>query len=172
MASSYLTPKELEKLFKNVNDDDYSNGQRPSKEAVEQVAKQVPWPPFALGPVMNRYPVAPQDEGAFEWTGGLPRGESLELDIMLLLRFLCRENGIAIDLSEMLFVHVMASPLPATNKRSIPDWLKEDYEVTKERYDDHPWWHPPGMPWEEVLELVKARREEERRIMRETLEHT
>ena len=150
MASSYLTPEQLEKLLKG--------------RTAAQVKNEVAVPPCGWGEA-NKYPVAPKDKWMFTWNAGLMLGQSSELDIMLLIRRL-----FGADLSEMLFVYVMASPLPATNKRSIPAWLEEEYAVTKERYDDHPWWHPPDMPWEEVLELAKARREEERRIMRETLQ--
>ena len=151
MASPYLTPEQLQELLKG--------------KTTAQVKNEVAVPPCGWGKV-NPYPVAPENKWMFTWKAGLMLGQSSELDIMLSIRRLFEA-----DLSEMLLVYVMASPLPATKKRSIPDWLEKDREVTKERYDEHPWWHPPGMSWEEVLELVKARREKERRIKRETLEH-
>jgi hypothetical protein len=150
----YHTPEKLEEL--------HAEGR-----TTEEVNELVLHPVCGWGHVKDPYPV--KDPLVWQWLTLVRGHASLDPVILLMVRRVCRVAGVPMDLSTMIFADVMGTPLPNTRPRSVPDWIREEHEVTRERPEDQPWCHPAGLSPDEVLKLAKAQRQAEWDVVKQTL---
>lgn len=161
--AKYLSPDEIAVLFDEMHK---ANGCKPDAADVQ---KRVPNPVCVFGKIKT-YPV--EDPTVWQFLA-LVRGHwSLDLEIFLAVRLVCRVAGIPMDLSTVIYVLVMGTPLPLPGfqLRLVPDWIREEHEVTRERPEDQVWNYPAGLCPFEVLKLVKAQRRAEWHVVVQTLE--